>query len=89
MLAEFNKNPFDVKAAKITFQEVYEQWSAGNFPTISESNVHDYEASCKVCTALYHRVFKDIRLVDLQMVVDTCGKNFPTLKKLKSLFSQL
>ncbi len=42
MLAEFNKHPFDVKAAKITFQEVYEQWSAGKFPTISESNVHGY-----------------------------------------------
>lgn len=89
MLAEFNKNPFDVKAAKITFQEVYEQWSAGKFPTISESNAHGYEASYKVCTALYNRVFKDLRLVDLQMVVDTCGKNYPALKKLKSLFRQL
>lgn len=30
-----------------------------------------------------------MKLADLQFVVDTCGKNHPTLKKLKSLFSQL
>ena len=27
--------------------------------------------------------------MDLQFVVDTCGKNYPTLKKLKGLFNQL
>lgn len=89
MLAEYNQNPFDVKAAKATFQEVYDQWSKAKFPTISTSNVHGYEASYRVCGTLYNKVFKDIRLVDLQFVVDTCGKNYPTLKKLKGLFSQL
>jgi len=89
MLADYNLNPFDVKASKITFQEVYEKWSKAKFPTISKSNVHGYEASYKVCGTLYNRIFKEIRLADLQLVVDTCGKNFPTLKKLKGLFSQL
>ena len=89
MLAEFNQNPFDIKAAKITFQEVYERWSKEKFPTISVSNVHGYEASFKVCSTLNNKPFKDIKLADLQFVVDTCGKNYPTLKKLKSLFSQL
>ena len=27
--------------------------------------------------------------MDLQFAVDTCGKNYPTLKKLKGLFNQL
>lgn len=30
MLAEYNNNPFDIKASKITFQEVYERWSKEN-----------------------------------------------------------
>ena len=89
MLAEYNNNPFDLKASKVTFQEVYERWSKEKFPTISHSNVKGYEASYKVCESLYRKVFRDMKLVDLQTVVDTCGKNFPTLKKLKSLFSQL
>lgn len=89
MLAEYNNNPFDLKASKVTFQEVYERWSKEKFPTISHSNVKGYEASYKVCGTLNNKVFRDIKLVDLQTVVDTCGKNYPTLKKLKSLFSQL
>lgn len=89
MLAEFNKNPFDVKSSRVTFQEVYETWSKAKFPTISKSNIHGYEASYKVCGVLYNKIFRDIRLVDLQFVVDHCGKNYPTLKKLKGLFSQL
>ena len=89
MLAEYNNNPFDLKASKVTFQEVYERWSKEKFPTISHSNVKGYEASYKVCGSLNNKAFRDMKLVDLQTVVDTCGKNYPTLKKLKSLFSQL
>ena len=59
MLAEYNNNPFDLKAAKVTFQEVYERWSKEKYPTISQSNVKGYEASYKVCGALYDKVFKE------------------------------
>ena len=30
-----------------------------------------------------------MKLADLQFVIDNCGKNYPTMKKLKCLFSQL
>jgi len=43
----------------------------------------------KVCGTLYNMPFKALRPADLQNVVDTCSKNHPTLKKLKSLFNQL
>ena len=80
MLAEYNKNPFDVSSSKITFQEIFEKWSASKFPTISDSNVKGYKASYKLCGTLYNKVLKEIMLADLQYVVDTCGKNFPTLR---------
>ena len=84
MLADYNNNPFDTKAAKMTFSDVYEEWSKRKFPTISESNVKGYAASYKSCESLYNKVFKDIKLVDLQTVIDTCGKNFPLSRKSKS-----
>lgn len=89
MLADYNNNPFDTKAAKMTFSDVYEEWSKHKFPTVSESNVKGYTASYKACESLYNKVFKDIKLVDLQTVIDTCGKNFPTLKKINVLFDHL
>ncbi len=89
MLADYNKNPFDVEVAKLTFEDLYKKWSKVKFKTISESNVHGYCASYRLCTALNKKIFKEIKLADLQNVVDTCGKNYPTLRKLKVLFHQL
>ena len=89
MLAEYNKNPFDIESAKITFQEVFDKWSASKFQSISRSNINGYNASYKLCGTLYNKVFKVIRLADLQFVVDNCGKNYPTLRKLKVLFGQM
>lgn len=89
MLMDYNKNPFDIEASKITFAEVYSKWSAEKFPTISVSNVKGYNASYNCCSAIHGRVFKDLKLTDLQGVIDTCGKNYPTLRKLKVLLNQL
>lgn len=87
-LAEYNANPYDIDTA-ITFAELYEKWSAEKFPTISNSNVQGYRASYLVCGTLYEMRFADIRRNHLQYVVDNCGKNYPTLRKLQVLFSQL
>lgn len=89
MLADYNNNPYDAKAAKMTFNDVFESWSKEKYPTISTSNIHGYNASYKACTSLYHKVFKDIKLADLQSVIDSSDKNYPTLKKIKILFNQL
>ncbi len=89
MLMEYNQNPYDIEASKKTFAEVYEKWSAQKFPTISASNVKGYQASYKCCEVLHDRIFKDLKLSDLQGVVDNCGKNYPTLRKLKVLLNQM
>lgn len=87
-LAEYNANPYDIDNA-ITFAELYEKWSKEKFPTISKSNVQGYQASYNICGELYTMRFADIRRNHLQHIVDTCGKNYPTLRKLQVLFSQL
>lgn len=89
MLMDYNKNPYDIEASKITFTEVFEKWSAEKFQTISDSNAKGYKASFNCCTILHNRVFKELKLTDLQGVVDNCGKNYPTLRKLKVLFNQM
>jgi integrase len=88
-LSEYNTNPYDLDASKITFAEVYEKWSEKKFEEISHSNVNGYKASYNLCTALYDMKFADIKLSHLQSVVDNSGRNAPTLKKLKVLFNQL
>ena len=82
-LAEFNANPYDVNAAKVTFADVYERWSDEHFPNVSESNVQGYKASWNLCDKIASMRFVDVKLDHLQMVVDESGKNTPTLRKLK------
>lgn len=88
-LSEYNTNPYDLDANKITFAEVYEKWSEKKFKEIGQSNINGYKASYKLCETLYDKKFADLKLAHLQEIVDTAGKNYPALKKLKTLFNQL
>lgn len=88
-LTNYNQNPYDLDANKTTFTEVYEKWSIEHFPKISESNQKGYSASYKSCSSLYDMKMNEIRKSHLQNVVDTCGKNYPTLRKLKVLFNSM
>lgn len=88
-LADYNANPYDLDANKITFAEVYEKWSEKKFEEISPSNMNGYKASYKLCESIYNTKFADLKLIHLQSIVDKSGRNFPTLKKLKILLNQL
>ncbi|MDO4922702.1 MAG: site-specific integrase [Peptococcaceae bacterium] len=85
-LTEYNQNPYDLEASKITFEELYGKWSEVHFAKISESNIKGYKASYKCCSSIYPMHVKDIKLDHLQRVMDDSGKNTPTLKKMKNLF---
>lgn len=90
-LAQFNAAPADGSCdlSRLTFSEIFEKWSEEHYPKISPSNIRGYNASYTLCRRLQPMRFCDIRKVHLQKVIDTCGKNYPTLKKLKILFTVL
>ena len=88
-LADYNARPYDVKAAKITFSDVFNEWSSKKYAATSKSSIHGYNAAYKLCGALYNMPICEIKLKHLQAVVDNSGKNTPTLRRLKLLFSQL
>lgn len=87
-LALYNAGALSI-SSDITFSEVYERWSDKKFDGISAKNAVGYNSVYKLCAPLYDMRFSDIKLSHMQSVVDASGKNHPTLKKLKSLFSQL
>lgn len=85
-LAEYNKDPFDLHLASITFEEVFDKWSEVHFPKVSDSNVKGYQAAYRLCGNLEKMRIVDIKLDHLQRVVDESGKNTPTLRKVKVLW---
>ena len=88
-LAEYNKNPYDIDAARITFSEVYEKWSEVKFQQISISRIRQYKAAYKAIPGLHDQVFAELRLAGLQKAVDVSGKNIGTLQQIKDLIRQL
>lgn len=82
-LVDYNENPFDLNAAKITFAEVYDKWTDQYFEKVSNSSINGTNAAYKLCESIYDMRFVDIKLVHLQKVVNDSKKNKPTLRKLK------
>lgn len=87
-LAEYHENPYDINS-KITFAELYKKWSNENFQHIGKSSIDSYKTAFKTCTPIHNMKFIDLKTAHLQGVIDNCGKNYPTLRKLKVLLNQL
>lgn len=87
-LINYNRDPYSIED-KVSFSGLYERWSDEHFPKVSRSNISGYRAAYKLCYELYDIPFVDLRLSHLQGVIDSCGKNYPTLKKLKILFTMM
>lgn len=69
-LDEYNVNPFDVDATKLTFEEIYNQWSERAYATLSVSSVKNYKSAYKHAKRLHVARFVEIKTKHLQDVVD-------------------
>ncbi len=88
-LAEYNKNPYDLDAAKITMKELYDRWSARDFPKMAESSVTVYRAAMRHCGLLYNMPYKSIKAYQMQEIIDNCGLGYSTQGIIKNLFRKL
>lgn len=75
-----------------TFAEVYEAYYKDKFETgksYSGSMQTSTKTAYKNCSALHDRVFKDLRLDDLQAVVDSCPLKHSSLELIVLLIKQM
>lgn len=87
-LAEFNVNPYEVDANKVTFEEIYQKWSEGAYPTLSSSSVKTYKSAYKNTTKIQKMCFRDLKAKPLQDVVD--GVESPSMARMtKFLFQKM
>lgn len=89
MLAKYHEQPFDLENGNLTFREIYESWSEDKYTNASKSTINGYRAAYNACSTIYEYKFRDLKTNDLQKVIDTCGKHYPTLRKIKILFNQM
>lgn len=89
-LANYNENPYDIKADSITFSEVYEKWSKNYFPTLSNpSSVRTVTAAYAYCNDLYDMRMKDIKVSHLEGTILNAQVGDSTKSRIKSLFNMM
>lgn len=87
-LAEFNVNPYDVDANKVTFEEIYQKWSEPAYATLSVSSVKTYKSAYKNTTKIQKMCFRDLKTNALQDVVDSV-ESASMARMTKFLFQKL
>ncbi len=89
ILAEYNKNPYDIDAAKITMKELFEKFKEKKLPKMSVSSQGSLKAAFKHCEVLHNKKYKEIRSFHMQDCIDNCGCKYSTQWAIKNLFGHL
>ena len=87
-LITYNKRPYDIDRASITFSEVFEAWAGRKFAELGASSVRNYKSIYRKCADLYDLPFRELKTAHLQAVVDA-NKQLAHVTLLKVLFGQL
>ena len=89
MLAEYNRNPWDVDKAKITLKELFELWKEKKAPKLGTSNRQSLCSAFKHCSTLVNKSYKQIKAFQMQETIDGCGKGYSTQAAIKNLWGHL
>lgn len=88
-LTDYNSNPYDLDAIKITFSELYDSWSRQKYPKISNSMMLSYKNAYRSCKALYDMPFVLLKKHQIQTLINECPKSYSGRERIKLLISQL
>ena len=89
VLADYNADPYDIDASRVTFAELYEQWANEKFPKISDSMILSYKNAYRACSSIYDLQFNNIRKHHLQMLINNTDKTYSGKERMKMLISQM
>lgn len=79
-----------VKTEKpVTFQQLYDEWSAIHFPTITHKRQLIVQAAKRCCSKLDHTDWADIGLRLMQECVNSAKETYYPRRDIKNLFSAL
>ena len=89
LLADYNKNPWDVDKAKITLQQLFDLWREKKAPKLGQSNQDSLRAAYKHCKSLSGVPYRQIKAFQMQETIDACGKGYSTQGAIKNLWNHL
>ncbi len=89
LLAEYNRDPWDVDRAKLTLKELFELWKQKKAPKLGASNRSSLCSAFNHCSRLLNTPYKAIKAYQMQDTIDGCGKGYSTQAAIKNLWGHL
>lgn len=86
-LAEYNKNPFNLDAKKVTFEDIWEMWKKDNWDKGAEATQKAWIAGYNHCEPLYKKPVRDIKLAHLEDIMRDKGRS--TQAHIKTVYSKV
>lgn len=89
LLAQYNKNPWDIETEKITLQELYDLWLEKRACKLGEANKRCLKSAFRHCAALSKLKYNQIKSYQMQDTIDSCGYGYSTQGTIKNLWGHL
>lgn len=88
-LTEFNKNPYDLSAADITIEDMFEIFKKRRFPNISESGRYVYISAYKHLSPFYKKPIRELKTFQMQELIDNLDRSWQTKSHIQTLLHQM
>lgn len=89
LLAQYNNDPWDIEADKITLQELFDLWEEKRAVKLGTSNRSSLKSAYKHCSKLGKVRYKQIKSYQMQDCIDSCGCGYSTQGTIKNLWGHL
>ena len=81
------KMSFVAPKSSRTFQQIYDEWSAAHYPTISKKKTSNYKCAYERCKSVHSMKWEEIGLRHMQGIVNSVKDTYYPKKDIKNLFS--
>lgn len=88
-LAEYNRNPYDLDASKITLAQLHDKWMENRAPKLGKSLLSTLRTGYRYLAPLYSMRYADLRAHHMQDCIDRCGHGYATQASIKNMLLHL
>ena len=89
-LYDYNMNPYDIEAEKITFKKVYDDWSSRYYADLSNKSTQRSNLSAfNHSGPLHDMIFKSITITNMRDTINNAQVGISTKGRMKSLYNLL
>ena len=89
LLAEYNKDPWNIDKSNITLVELYDMWWERKVPKLGLAYTDHFKMAYRYFKSLYKLKYTSIKAYHMQETIDNCGHGAGTQRAIKALWWHL